>query len=188
MDGGGFFGPFCPRGQGGGYVECPRLSTWGGEGVKFGSKLVHVVVECPLRIIISDNNHETDSIVFQNRLFKRNGKSKFVTLVHRCSADHKNSNVIWLMHWTTFIGHDGQKIRFASNCTNFNIAWCIVNYTCLMAGKLHCKYIHCKNYSFSLCPVSRCTFAVFFYIEELPVVNHCIFYKIQQKSVKMTSE
>ena len=53
---------------------------------------------------------------------------------------------------------------------------------------VHCKYIHCKNYSFSLCPVSRCTFAVFFYIEELPVVNHCIFYKIQQKSVKMTSE
>ena len=27
---------------------------------------------------------------------------------------------------------------------------------------MHCKYIHCKNYSFSLCPVSRCTFAVFF--------------------------
>ena len=26
----------------------------------------------------------------------------------------------------------------------------------------HCKYIRCKNYSFSLCPVSRCTFAVFF--------------------------
>ena len=46
--GGGFFCPFCPRGQGGGYVECPRLSTRGGEGVKIGSKLVHVVVECPL--------------------------------------------------------------------------------------------------------------------------------------------
>ena len=30
---------------GGGYVECPRLSTQGGEGVKIGSKLVHVVVE-----------------------------------------------------------------------------------------------------------------------------------------------
>ena len=27
---------------------------------------------------------------------------------------------------------------------------------------LHCKYIRCKNYSFLLCPVSRCTFAVFF--------------------------
>ena len=55
--------------------------------------------------------------------------------------------------------------------------------------EVHCKYIRCKNYCFSLCPVSRCTFAVhIFYIEELPVVNHCIFYKIQQKSVKMTSE
>ena len=46
--GGGLFCPFCPRGQGGGYVEYPRLSTRGGEGVKIGSKLVHVVVECPL--------------------------------------------------------------------------------------------------------------------------------------------
>ena len=46
--GGGLFCPFYPRGQGGGYVECPRLSTRGGEGVKIGSKLVHVVVECPL--------------------------------------------------------------------------------------------------------------------------------------------
>ena len=31
--------------KGGGYVECPRLSTRGGEGVNIGSKLVHVVVE-----------------------------------------------------------------------------------------------------------------------------------------------
>ena len=37
---------------GGGYVECPHLSTRGGEGVKIGSKLVHVVVECPLRTIM----------------------------------------------------------------------------------------------------------------------------------------
>ena len=34
---------------GGGYVECPRLSTRGGEGVKIGQNLVHVVVECPLK-------------------------------------------------------------------------------------------------------------------------------------------
>ena len=39
---------FCPRGQGGGVVKCPRLSTRGGEGVKIGQNLVHVVVECPL--------------------------------------------------------------------------------------------------------------------------------------------
>ena len=31
-----------------GYVKCPRLSTRGGEGVEIGSKLVHVVIECPL--------------------------------------------------------------------------------------------------------------------------------------------
>ena len=74
-----------------------------------------------IRIIMCDNDYETDSIVFKNRLFKRNGKSKFVTLVHRCSADHKSSNVVWLMRWRTFIGHDGQKIWFASNCTNYNI-------------------------------------------------------------------
>ena len=49
--GGGLFCPFCPRGQGGGHVECPRLSTRGGEGVKIGSKLVHVVVECPLTMM-----------------------------------------------------------------------------------------------------------------------------------------
>ena len=35
--GGGFFCPFCPLGQGG-YVECPRLSTRGGEGVKIGPR------------------------------------------------------------------------------------------------------------------------------------------------------
>ena len=49
--GGRLFCPFCPRGQGGGYVEYPRLSTRGGAGVKIWSKLVHVVVECPLSII-----------------------------------------------------------------------------------------------------------------------------------------
>ena len=49
MGGGGFFAPFVPVDKGGGYVECPRLSNWGGEGGKIGSKLVHVVVECPLR-------------------------------------------------------------------------------------------------------------------------------------------
>ena len=37
---------------GGGDVEYPRLSTRGGEGVKIGSKLVHVVVECPLGKLI----------------------------------------------------------------------------------------------------------------------------------------
>ena len=42
------FSNFCPRGQGGGYVKSPRLSTQGGEGVKNGQNLVHVVVECPL--------------------------------------------------------------------------------------------------------------------------------------------
>ena len=36
--------------KGGGYVEYPRLSTPGGEGVKIGQNLVHVVVECPLRL------------------------------------------------------------------------------------------------------------------------------------------
>ena len=40
--------PLLSTWTGGGYVECPRLSTGGGEGVKIGSKLVHVVVECPL--------------------------------------------------------------------------------------------------------------------------------------------
>ena len=47
--GGELFCPFCPRGQGGGYVKYPRLSTQGEEGVKNGQNLVHVVVECPLR-------------------------------------------------------------------------------------------------------------------------------------------
>ena len=41
---------------GGGYVECPLLSTRGGEGGKIGSKLVHVVVECPLDIYEIDVN------------------------------------------------------------------------------------------------------------------------------------
>ena len=31
-----------------GSLKCPRLSMWGGEGVKNGQNLVHVVVECPL--------------------------------------------------------------------------------------------------------------------------------------------
>ena len=31
---------------------------------------------------------------------------------------------------------------------------------------LHCKYIRCKNYSFSLCPVSRCIFTVFFTLKK----------------------
>ena len=33
---------------GGGYVKYPRLYTRGGEGVKIGQNLVHIVVECPL--------------------------------------------------------------------------------------------------------------------------------------------
>ena len=48
MGGGAFLAPFVHVDRGG-YVECPRLSTRGGEGVKIGSKLVHVVVECPLK-------------------------------------------------------------------------------------------------------------------------------------------
>ena len=47
IGGGAFLAPFVHVDRGG-YVECPRLSTRGGEGVKIGSKLVHVVVECPL--------------------------------------------------------------------------------------------------------------------------------------------
>ena len=47
-----FFAPFVPLDRGRGYVECPCLSTRGGEGVKIGSKLVHVVVEWPLIQII----------------------------------------------------------------------------------------------------------------------------------------
>ena len=48
---------FCPRGQGGGGdVKCPCLSTRGGEGVKIGQNLVHVVVECPLIIIVQNQN------------------------------------------------------------------------------------------------------------------------------------
>ena len=43
--GGGLFLPLLSTWTGGGDVECPRLSTRGGEGVKIGSKLVHVVVE-----------------------------------------------------------------------------------------------------------------------------------------------
>ena len=46
--GGGFFAPFVHVDRGGGDGKCPRLSTRGGEGVKNRSKLVHVVVECPL--------------------------------------------------------------------------------------------------------------------------------------------
>ena len=63
--GGGAFFPFCPRGQGGGDVECPRLSTRGGEGVKSGSKLVHVVVECPL-IQIDSGHPVAIELFFEN--------------------------------------------------------------------------------------------------------------------------
>ena len=49
-EGGGLFSTFCPRGQGGGYVKYPRLSTQGGGGVKNGQNLVHVVVEYPLKV------------------------------------------------------------------------------------------------------------------------------------------
>ena len=48
LGGGGFFTPFVHVDKGGGDVKCPRLSTRGGEGVKIGQNLVHVVVECPL--------------------------------------------------------------------------------------------------------------------------------------------
>ena len=46
--GGGAFVHFLSKWKGGGYVKCPRLSTRGGEGVKIGQNLVHIVVECPL--------------------------------------------------------------------------------------------------------------------------------------------
>ena len=36
------------KGEGGGGVKCPRMSTRGGERVEIGQNLVHVVVECPL--------------------------------------------------------------------------------------------------------------------------------------------
>ena len=49
--GGGFCPPFVHVDRGGGYVKSPRLSTRGGEGVKNGQNLVHVVVECPLTAI-----------------------------------------------------------------------------------------------------------------------------------------
>ena len=45
---GGAFLSLLSTWTGGGYVEYPRLSTRGGEGVKIWSNLVHVVVECPL--------------------------------------------------------------------------------------------------------------------------------------------
>ena len=38
------------------YVKCPRLSTRGEWGFKFGSNLVHVVVECPLSGIMKVNS------------------------------------------------------------------------------------------------------------------------------------
>ena len=50
MGGGDFFPPFVHVDRGG-YVKYPRLSTRGGEGVKNGQNLVHVVVECPLKTI-----------------------------------------------------------------------------------------------------------------------------------------
>ena len=43
--GGAFVPLLSPWTRGGGVVECPRLSTRGGEGVKIGQNLVHVVVE-----------------------------------------------------------------------------------------------------------------------------------------------
>ena len=46
--GGGLLSTICPRGQGGGGINCPHLSTRGGKGVKNGQNWVHVVVECPL--------------------------------------------------------------------------------------------------------------------------------------------
>ena len=46
--GGGAFSPFVHVDKGGGVVKSPRLSTRGGEGVKNGQNLVHVIVECPL--------------------------------------------------------------------------------------------------------------------------------------------
>ena len=41
------FVSFCSRGQEGGGVKWLRLSTLGGEGVKIGQNLVHVVFEWP---------------------------------------------------------------------------------------------------------------------------------------------
>ena len=51
--GGAFFARFVHVVWERGYVECPRLSTQGGEGVKIGKKMVHVVVECPLTELMS---------------------------------------------------------------------------------------------------------------------------------------
>ena len=48
MGGGAFLPLLTTWTGGGGYVECPCLSTLGVGGVKIGSKLVHVVVTCPL--------------------------------------------------------------------------------------------------------------------------------------------
>ena len=45
---GGFCPPFVHVDKGGRVVKCPRLSTRGGEEVKIGQNLVHVVVEWPL--------------------------------------------------------------------------------------------------------------------------------------------
>ena len=47
---------FCPRGQRGRYVKCPRLTTWGEWGVKIGSNLVHIVVEWPLTRVCKTPN------------------------------------------------------------------------------------------------------------------------------------
>ena len=48
ISGGGAFVPLLSTWTRGGVVKCPRLSTQGGEGVKIGQNLVHVIVECPL--------------------------------------------------------------------------------------------------------------------------------------------
>ena len=63
----------------GGYVECPCLSTRGGEGVKIGSKLVHVVVECPLMLLLcsyfSTYQGQTEVLSRENYLvFSRIGR------------------------------------------------------------------------------------------------------------------
>ena len=66
MGGGAFFDPLVHVDRGG-YVECPRLSTRGGEGVRFGSKLVYVVVECPL--IASHSDYDQLVLVILNSTY-----------------------------------------------------------------------------------------------------------------------
>ena len=74
LGGGGLLSTFCLRGPGPGeVVKCPRLSTRGGEGVKIGQILVHVVVECPLIkyvqlwVLTTDwSNQQLNSEIFQS--------------------------------------------------------------------------------------------------------------------------